>query len=190
MANAQALMNDFHHRRKAVGGARGSGQQVMRLRAIFMIVDPDHDIERAIFHRCGDNHFSHTAVEIRLQGLSSAELARAFEDEVDAEVLPRHLTGGRFFTEGQALAVDDDRLRFMRHRVIPPAMHRVERQQVRGGFGATFGLVDVHELKVRPHPSGAQNEPTHASEAVDADANGHEKILKRVGINNSTYYDL
>ena len=42
--------------------------------------------------------------------------------------------------------------------------------------GAAGDLVDVDELQIRPSPAGAQREPAHAAEAVDADSDGMSLI--------------
>ena len=55
----------------------------------------------------------------------------------------------------------------------PPAVHRVERQEVRRRLRATRHFVDVHEFQVGPAPSRPQRQPTHPAEPVDPDSCRH-----------------
>ena len=62
-----------------------------------------------------------------------------------------------------------------RHLTIPAAVHRVEREEVRRDLDVAVELVDVRELELRRAPSRAQREPSHATEAVDPDAD-HDRL--------------
>ena len=47
MPDADAFVDDLHHRREAVGGAGRGGEQVMFVRLVEVIVHAHHDVQRA-----------------------------------------------------------------------------------------------------------------------------------------------
>jgi hypothetical protein len=59
-------------------------------------------------------------------------------------------------------------------------MHRVEFEQMGGGLHRPGRFVDMHELDIRAVPSGAQRQPAHATETVDADPDSHFSFLHLV----------
>jgi len=58
-------------------------------------------------------------------------------------------------------------------RAVPSSVDGVERQQVCGSFRSTGGFVDVDKLQVSAAPPGAQRQPSHPAEAVDANPHRH-----------------
>ncbi len=64
MSNAQAFVHDFHNGRKTVSGAGSRCQQMMLVGIIQIVVNPHHDIKRALFHRCGYNHLLHASLKV------------------------------------------------------------------------------------------------------------------------------
>ena len=153
----------------------------MHGRVVAVVVDADHDVQHvADLHRRGDDHPLRAAVEVALQGLGREELPGALQHQFDAEVAPRDVGRHRMRREAELPFADADR-RFALgcDRLAPAALHRVERQQVRGGRGATLDLVQVHDfqpvararivcLPLGRAEGGAQREPADASHAVDA----------------------
>ena len=96
------LVHDLDHRREAVRGARRRRQQPVLRRIVEMIVDADDDVERAlILDGRGDDDPLHAAIEVGLQLLGLQKLAGAFENDVAAEIAPRHIAGRRGFGEAR-----------------------------------------------------------------------------------------
>ncbi len=96
VADADRLVHHLDHRREAVGGAGGRGQQPVPRGIVEMVVDADDDVERAVvLDRRGDDDALHAAVEIALQLLGLQELAGAFQHDVAAEIAPGDLARRR-----------------------------------------------------------------------------------------------
>ena len=126
-----------------------------------MIVDAHHDVQGARLHRRGDDHLAHAGGEVGLERLGRAELAAAFEDDVDAVRAPG-TAPGVVALENATRVPSIDALRDCRRRRSsrPPAVHRVERQQVGRRLGTAGDFVDVDELEVgRPQPARSASRP-------------------------------
>ena len=123
-------------------------------------------------------------VEIGLELLGLHELAGAFEDDVAAEVAPRHLARRGGGGEADALAADDDgRVAVDLERRAPAAMDAVEFEEMGGGRRTALDLVDMRDLEpvssariaVRSLDGAErrpQGEAPHPAHAVDADLHG------------------
>ena len=118
--DADRLVNHLHHRREAVGGAGGRGQQPVPRRVVELVVDADDDVERGcVLDRRRDDDALHAAIEIGLQLIRLEEFAGAFQHDVAAEIAPGHIARRRGCAEAEALVVDDDRARRPRRRKAP-----------------------------------------------------------------------
>src|SRR3546814_17663137 len=139
-----------------------------------VLVDAHDDVERPDrLDRRGHYHALHALVEIWLQHVRLAELARGFDHHVAAGPVG----GSQLLVVRQrnASALDHERIALGFNRPVPAAVHRVEVQQVRKGGRLAGRVVDLDELDIRLVPRGAQGETAHAAEAVDANANGEWK---------------
>eukprot|EP00976_Prorocentrum_cordatum_P078804 1183270-Prorocentrum_minimum.AAC.2 len=62
----QILLDDLHHRRQAVGGAGGSGDDVVLGWVVQLVVAPNHDVQDALrLHGRGDQNLLHTVGELK-----------------------------------------------------------------------------------------------------------------------------
>ena len=93
--DADALVDHLDDRGQAVRRAGSGGQQVVLVGPVEVVVDAHDDVERPFLHRGGDDDLAHAAPEVGGQRLRRAELAGAFQDDVDAQVLPGHFAGRR-----------------------------------------------------------------------------------------------
>src|SRR5690606_39125188 len=75
-----------------------------------------------------------------------------------------------------AFAVDQDALALTARLAIPAAMHRIEIDQMGVGCGVTGRVVDLHKLKFRPAPGGAQRQTTDTTKSVDTYLDSHKRI--------------
>jgi hypothetical protein len=59
-------------------------------------------------------------------------------------------------------------------------VHRIEIDQVRMGGSVASRVIDLHEFKLGPVPSGAQCKTTDSTETVDTYFDAHDVVLFRV----------
>jgi hypothetical protein len=78
-ASSAMRVDDLDDRRDAVGGARGGGEQTVPVGAVLAVVHAHHDVERAALHGGGDDHLLHAGLEVGVERLGRAELARALQ---------------------------------------------------------------------------------------------------------------
>ena len=185
---ADRLVNDFHHRRETVGGAGGRRQQSMLWRVVELVIDADHNVERAaVLDRSRDDHALGAAIEITLQLLLLEEFAGAFEHDIAAKIAPRNLGWRCRLAKAEPLVRDRDGLAAIdANRRVPAAMQTVELQQMGRRFDAALQFVDMNDIKpvtgtgiaIRPIDAakcGSQGKPPNAAHAVDA--NSHRVFL-------------
>ena len=143
------FVNDLDHRRETVGRARRRRQQPVLCRVIAILVDADDDIQRRrVLDRRRDDDAAHASVEVTLQLIRLQKFPGAFQDDVAAEIAPRHLARQARGAEADAPIADDDRLIvFGGELLAPAAVQAVEFKKVRGDRGAAFDLVDVNNVQ-------------------------------------------
>src|ERR1019366_1739021 len=150
--------------------AGGRRQEVVAVRVIEVIVDADHDVQRALLDGGSDYDLAHATPEVRLQSLRGAKPSRALEHDLHAEISPRALARLRCAAVADLGPLDRQNLTVAMDILGPPPMNRVERQQVSSRARVGSQLVDMDERELRPTPRCPQRQPAHAPEAVDADA--------------------
>ena len=168
--DADALVDHLDDRREAIGRARRGGEHVVPFGVVAVVVDPDHHVERVPLDGRSDDHLSHARAEVRLERLARTEPPAALEHDLHSELAPRHAAGLAAAAVADGLSVDHECIAGAGDLVRPAPVHRVERQEVRGGVGVAVELVDVRESELGPVPRGAQRHAADATEAVDADA--------------------
>ncbi len=90
--DADALVHVFDNRRQAVCGAGRGRQQLVPFPIVKMVIDADHDGERAvILDGSGHDHALHTLIEVRLQLLELQEFAGTFENDLAPKIAPGHV---------------------------------------------------------------------------------------------------
>ena len=187
VADADALVDDLDDRSQAVGRARGGGHDVVHRRVVQVIVDPHHDVEGGgILDRRRHHNLARAVVEVGLQRLEGLEAPGRLEHEVDAHVAPRNRGRVRLLRRGDQRAVDRDRRTLGGNGVRPAAVNGVELEQVRARGGVAVSFVDVDELELWPGPGGPQREPSHPTEAVDADADRSRHVRTSWGVGSSS----
>ena len=96
MTNTQRFVDDLDDWGQAVGGTGRCRDDSVAVRLVQMMVDPDDDVEHiAHFDWRGHDHPLRPAVEVTLNGFGRQELARTFEDELNAKIAPGNLGGRR-----------------------------------------------------------------------------------------------
>ena len=164
MPDADRLMQDLHHRREAVRGAGGGGDDPVPRRVIAVIVDTMDDIGGlCVLHRGGDDHLPDTRREIGFQRRRAFKGAGAVDDDIDP------LQGQRgqvpCADEGQARAVDGHAVRVMGDVSPPAPMHAVEFQQMRVHRRIAHRVVDPGHPRP-PLQQRFQRKLAHPAKAV------------------------
>lgn len=164
---AESLVDHLDDGRDAVGGARGVGDEVISGGVVEFVVAAHDDVEDALFDGGGDDDFFDAGIEVGLEALGVAEGAGAFEDDVDASPVDfgRMVLG----SVGERLSVDEDGVVGVGNVAIPAAVDGVEFEEVGGGFGIGFGVVEAYEFQVGVIEGGAENEAADAAKTVDGD---------------------
>ncbi len=178
VADAKALVHHLHHRRQAVGGARGGGEQPVARRIEELVVDAEHHVQRLLaghhtLHRAGHDHALQAhLIEVGLQGFGSFELAAALQHQLHAHLVPGHGSGIALLGVTHRRGVHHKACGVGLHGLMPAAVHRVEGEQVGGGVGVTGRVIHMHQLDAGAPPQGPEHQAADATEAVDADFHG------------------
>ena len=96
LLDAELLMHNFDGG-ETVGGAGGVGDDVVPYGIVFLVVDAHHDADVRFLAGAVMMTFFGARFDVFRGAVTIRELAGAFEDHVDTEVLPRQLRGS--FTE-------------------------------------------------------------------------------------------
>ena len=181
--DTQRLVYHLHHRGQAVGGATGSGDDVVDCRVIQVVVDPHHDVQHAAYlDRSGHDHALGPTVQMALQRFGREEFAGAFQHHVHTQLAPGNLGGGGVLRKTQLPAIDADAVgAFGCNVTAPAALHGVELHQMGGGLGVALDFIQMHHLQaiagagvivraLHRAECGAQRQPAHAAHAVDTDS--------------------
>ncbi|MNG09652.1 hypothetical protein D3C84_930780 [compost metagenome] len=154
MADAQVLVDHLDHRRQAVGGAGGSGDDAVQGRVEQVLVDAHDDIQRAGFlDRGADHHALDPLFQVARKHSNRLHLAAGLDHQVAAR--PVGVGDGLVGADPDPLAVDQDAVARAARLMLPAAVHRVEIQQVGMGRRIAGRVVDLHEFELRPVPGGA-----------------------------------
>lgn len=169
--DAEGFVDDLDDRCNAVGGAAGVGDDVVDGGVVEVIVAAHDDVEDVIFDGSGDDDFFDSGIEVSLQGGSVAELAGAFEDDVDAG--PVGLGGVVVCSEGEGFAIDDDMGTIVRNGVAPAAVDGVKLEQVSGGFGRCLSIIDADEFEIGMVKGSAEDKAADSAKSIDGNSSGH-----------------
>ena len=83
MADTEGFLNDFDHRRQTVGGATGSGDDLMLGRIVKVVVHPHHHIKHVrLFHRRTHHHMTDALINVCLQFIGGFHYARALDHDI------------------------------------------------------------------------------------------------------------
>ncbi|MNH91252.1 hypothetical protein D3C73_438070 [compost metagenome] len=176
VANAQLFVDDFHHWRQTVGGARSSRDDAMFRRIEQLMIDAHDDVQRAFFlHWSADHHTLNALIQVGLQHRHGFHLAAG----LDHQIATRPVGVGNRFVRAylDALAANHHLIAFSAGFIVPTAMHRVEVDQVRMSHRVTCWIVDLYEFKLWPAPGCSQSEATDPAKTIDANFDSHVVVL-------------
>jgi len=142
--DANSLMDHLDDRGKAVGCAGCGGDDLVLVRVVEVVVDADHNVERALLHGRRNDDAVNSALEERRDRLWSLELRGRFEHNFDAKFVPGDIARRGVAAEADPAAVGDDFVPVCERLVLPAPLNRVEVEQV-GCRGCVAGnLVDMN----------------------------------------------
>ena len=126
-----------------------------------------------LLHRGRDDDLADAPLEVGGQRLGRAELARALQHDVDAELIPGHVAGRRRLAEARAAGPS--------MQICLPSSPDVGGQRPctesnlsRWAAASTPPLVSLTWTNSGPpSPARTQDQPAHPAEAVDADPHRH-----------------
>ena len=142
--DADLFMDHLHHRSETIGGAGSGGDDVMMARVVEMVVDAHHDIERALLDRRGDDRLCVR----RPRNTAQASGVRNFPEHSSTISTPAWSHGvsrSRGVAEADAPPSTVSPLGVGGDRHLPAAVDAVELEQMGGGLGAAFDLVDLDQ---------------------------------------------
>ena len=156
-----------------------------RVGIVLVVVDADD--ERAVnltLGGSGQDDLLGAALDVAAKVGCRAELARAVEHDVDAQLAPGKggdglgLAGGETLDAGRA--VDDEVHAIDDQVVCELAVDGVAAAKLRHGLSFAQ-VVDGHDLDIGIVESSAERHAPDATEAVDTDSDRHAIILLNVG---------
>ena len=167
MLDADSLVQHPGHRREAIGGAGGVGDDEVILRQL-LVVHAEDDREIGVIARGGDQHPLGARVQMGLGLVLRGEDARAFHGDVDAQRLVGQLGGVADGGDLDGAEADIDRVPIHLHLMGEAAMHAVEAQQMGVGLHRAQ-IIDGHDLNVLAArlDNGAQHIAADAAKPID-----------------------
>ena len=150
MPDPESFVDHLDHRGEAVGRAGSGGQDVMRAGLVQMVVDAHDDIQRALLDRRRDDYLPDAAFEVAASASrSSRNLPEHSRTISTSRRVPGHRAGASRRAEADALAVDRQTTPDPQSIGTAPApVDAVEFEQVRGGLGTAFDLVDMDDREL------------------------------------------
>ena len=177
--NAKFVVENFHHRGEAVGGAASAGDDGL-ISGEFIAVDAI-DIGRNVFGRRrgrDDNAFG-TILHVDVAVLVALQAASALQDNVDAIVFPSEIVGIFLAKNRDLVAIEDDAVVFAGDEVfVPGAVGGVVLKKISKGGGVDEvvnrdNFEDVFAGFLVHFIGAAERETTDAAESVDCKFDGH-----------------
>lgn len=145
-------------------------------RFIIVGVDADDDRDVFVFARRGDEHAARPCLKVPRGSFAMRELARGFDDDVDAEISPRQPRRIALGEQTNGTSVDDEATVLSPNVAAKTAVHRIVSQKMGQRLGRITG-VDGHdaERRVADFDQAAEYRPPDASKPVDGDVDRHDR---------------
>jgi hypothetical protein len=168
----EAVVQNLHHGREAVGGAGGVRDDVVRRRVVRFVVHAHHQSDVRLLGGRRDDHLLGSRRQMFGGTVAVGEFARALEHHVHAQVAPRQ-RGGVFGGEHlELVAVHDDAVGLALNRGGEVAEDRVVLQQM-GQRRGIREVVDRHKIDAALGERCAHDVAPDAPEPIDANSHGH-----------------
>mmetsp|Transcript_6214 Transcript_6214/g.16870 ORF Transcript_6214/g.16870 Transcript_6214/m.16870 type:complete len:334 (+) Transcript_6214:333-1334(+) len=171
--DAVLLVDDLSEGRKAVGGARGVGEDVDVL-GVRGVVHAHHE-HGGVSGGGGDDHLLGAALEVEGGLLHNSEDASGLAHDVSPRSAPRHLVGVAHGVELDLLAIDDELGGglIVGHAALVDAVGGVVLKEVGSVLDVAEGIVDGDNIAAVLLAGGAAHEAANAAEARDTHLGRH-----------------
>ena len=177
--DADAIVDRLDERREAVRGARRVGDHGVGVFQHLVVDAEDDGAVHVLFTRRGDDHLPRARLQVRAGFRLAGEQAGAFQDDIDAEALPRQLGRIALGDDADAIIVHHQAVAVDPHRAGELAVRGVVLQEVSVGRGVAQV---VHRDELQPVllaalVVGAQHHAADAAESVDGNLDRHFSTL-------------
>ena len=172
LLDAERLVQHLRQRGEAVGRARRVRDDLVLRGIVLLVVDAEHDRHVGFLGGRGDDDSFRARGDVLRGRVAIGEEAGRFEDDVDAEILPRQLRRIADRQHLELVAADRDRVVFRRDVRVQIAEHRVVFEKMRERLGAGE-IVDGDEVDVLVAERRAHDVPADAAEPVDTYPDWH-----------------
>src|SRR5512138_839188 len=176
LLDAEDVVQDLDHGGQAVGRAGGVGDDVVLGGIVRPLVDAEDQGGVGVRGRSGDDDLVGPAFFDVLDDVGAlGELARGFDDDGDAEVLPGKKADLFHGQDLDLAAADHDRVLARVDVLLEGAQYGVVLEQVGQGLGVG-DVVDGHIFDGRVVPGRPQHVPADAAETVYTDSDSHTNL--------------
>src|SRR5450631_248268 len=172
--DAERVIDDLGHRREAVRGARGVGDDVVLARVVVLVVDAHDDGDVLALGRRGDDDLLGARGQVLAAALSVLEEAGRLDDDVGADLGPGKVGWVALGEDREAPRAGHGDLVVASNDVLAQAAKdAVVLEQVREGLGVRQ-VVDGDDLDVSAASlHGTVEVAADAAKAIDTNANSH-----------------
>jgi len=176
LVEAELVVDDLGKRGKAVGSARGVGNNGFR--GVVLVVVDAHDVHGGVGGRSGADNLLGAALEVKGGLLGGEERTGGLNDVVGTRVTPLDVSRVHFTGEGYLLAVNDEARVVMGDFAVESAVYGVVLEHVFGIVGGDEGVVHRNNVDVGVLLGSTEHEATDAAEAVDSNLGGSHFELR------------
>ena len=164
--DAEVVVKDLGNRSEAVGGAGSVGYEIHIL-GVLVLVDADDEHRGVILRGGGHDDLLRARSEVALSLLLGEEEAGGLYDILRADLAPRQVLLLALAENSDLTAVYDDGMIGVVNGAVELALHGVILEHVSHVIGGDK-VIDADDFDVLVIKAGAENKPSDAAEAVDA----------------------
>ena len=183
LLEAELVVDDLGERGKAVGGARGVGDNVHG-RLVLLLVDA-HDEHGSITGGGGDDDLLGATGHVLGGTLGGGEDTSGLDNVVGTSRSPLDLSGVHLVEDLDGLAIDGDLIvTVLGNDAGELSVDGIVLEHVLHVVGGDEGIVDGNDVHHGVVLSSAHDETADTAETVDANVDGLERVLVAVAVDN------
>ena len=167
LLNTESIVEDFHHRRQAVGGAGSVGNNVVLCRIVEVVVDADAESKIRFLSRSGDDHLLSASFDVLAGSGAVHEETGGFENYVHAFIAPGECSRIALSSSENAVTVNRDRLVVVLDGAVEATSSGVILKQVCERL-VVSQVVDCNDFPELFLGHGAQNVAANPSKSVNS----------------------